>query len=102
MIKKKYGQHFLKNNDLCEKITDQLTFEGYNQLIEIGPGKGALTSFLPFNNLTLIEIDLDCVEYLKMKFPKLKEAIINEDILKINNSFWQKKKIGVIGCGNRI
>ena len=32
-------------------------------------------------------------EYLKMKFPKLKEAIINEDILKINNSFWENKKL---------
>ena len=62
MIKKKYGQHFLINKEICKQITEKLTFKKYNELIEIGPGKGALTKFIDCKNTTLIEIDDDCVK----------------------------------------
>ena len=43
--KKKFGQNFLKNKDLLKRISELKTFE--NKLIlEIGPGKGALTEYL--------------------------------------------------------
>ena len=45
--KKHLGQHFLKDRSICEKITQQLTnFENYKNVIEIGPGMGALSDFL--------------------------------------------------------
>ena len=92
MIKKKYGQHFLTNKNICKKIVQQLTFKDYDNLLEIGPGKGALTEFLPVKKTTLIEIDQYCVNYIINKFPKFKKSIINKDFLKLINSFFCKKK----------
>ena len=44
--KKYYGQNFLKNEEIIKNITD-LVNPGENDLIiEIGPGRGALTKFL--------------------------------------------------------
>ena len=97
MIKKKYGQHFLINKEICKKITEKLSFKKYNELIEIGPGKGALTKFIDYDKTTLIEIDNDCVKYIKNNFPKFKNKIIQKDFLKIENKYFKNKKIGIIG-----
>ena len=35
MIKKKYGQHFLINREICKKITEKLTFKRYNEFFSI-------------------------------------------------------------------
>ena len=36
--KKSLGQHFLKDRNIAARIADSLTGEGYNSVIEIGPG----------------------------------------------------------------
>ena len=50
--KKKFGQNFLKNRDLLKKIADLKNFEN-KSILEIGPGKGALTEYLLKNQKDL-------------------------------------------------
>ncbi len=58
--KKHLGQHFLHDKDICQQIANSLTFyDDYKDLIEIGPGTGALTEFLVHHknvNLHLMDI----------------------------------------------
>ena len=44
--KKYLGQHFLKDEDIAERIATLLNGDGYNQVLEIGPGTGVLTKYL--------------------------------------------------------
>ncbi len=84
--KKRLGQHFLRDHNIARKIVDSL---GKNDLdvLEIGPGTGVLTQFLLQNsdlNLHLIEVDIESVEYLREKYPGLKDKIYHQDFLKWN------------------
>ena len=85
ILSKKYlGQHFLINEKISKKIANSLT-PNYNQhILEIGPGRGALTYFLVEKkyNLQVVEIDIDCVNLLRKKYQGLK--IIQGDFLKID------------------
>ena len=80
--KKKYGQNFLVDENLIKKITD--TVEAGENVIEVGPGLGALTGPLleKAGKMTAYEIDSDLVEILKQQFPDEKLELINEDFLK--------------------
>ena len=43
--KKHLGQHFLTDESVAEKIADSLSLQGYNDVLEIGPGMGVLTKY---------------------------------------------------------
>ncbi|MGR9922055.1 rRNA adenine N-6-methyltransferase family protein, partial [Escherichia coli] len=43
-LKKSLGQHFLTDQSVCKKITEALSATQFTQLVEVGPGGGALTS----------------------------------------------------------
>ena len=57
--KKFLGQHFLIDDNISKKIVETINFKKFKKVIEIGPGKGALTKHLLHikDILTLIEID---------------------------------------------
>ena len=95
--KKYFGQHFLVNEGIANNIVDSLDLSLSNNIIEVGPGKGVLTKFLITKNINakLIEIDGDCVEIMKSKFPKI--DIIHNDFLKINLSEIGFGKYSIIG-----
>ena len=98
--KKKLGQHFLKDINIAKSISETLTFENYNTVLEIGPGMGTLTDFLiPMtDDLNLIEIDKEAVEYLENKYPNLKSKIIEGDFLKLDlNQIFGNKLFAIIG-----
>ncbi len=86
ILKKKYGQNFLIDNNILNKISSLMPLKNLN-VLEIGPGDGKLTDRIILKNpsrLTLIEIDSDLIEGLKYKYSKNKKIkIINADILKI-------------------
>ncbi len=89
-LKKSLGQHFLKDESVCVKIIDSLRQNPVKQLLEIGPGAGALTKYL----LTIgdidfraVEIDREKVAYLKKTFPALEGRIIEEDFLSMEKPF---------------
>ena len=44
--KKYLGQHFLKDENIAKNIADTLTENGYDNVLEIGPGMGVLTKYL--------------------------------------------------------
>ena len=44
--KKHLGQHFLKDESVAKAIADTLNLEGYEDVLEIGPGMGVLTKYL--------------------------------------------------------
>jgi 16S rRNA (adenine1518-N6/adenine1519-N6)-dimethyltransferase len=98
--KKKLGQHFLKDINIAKSISETLTFENYNTVLEIGPGMGTLTDFLipVTDDLNLIEIDKEAVEYLENKYPNLKSKIIEGDFLKLDlNQIFGNKLFAIIG-----
>ena len=98
--KKHLGQHFLKDESIAQKIADTLNLEGYDEVLEIGPGMGVLTKYLldkPVNTY-VIEIDTESVVYLDENFPKLKGRIISKDFLKYNiNEVFDGKQFAIIG-----
>ena len=91
-LKKKYGQNFLIDENIANKIVDLINFKKL-KILEIGPGDGKLTNKIISKNpkkLELIEIDKDLTITLKEKFKKNKFIkIINENILKheINDDY---------------
>ncbi len=84
--KKGLGQHFLKDFSICEKMTREIaSVYPSGKLLEVGPGTGALTKFLlacPEFETSVIELDSDSIEYLKVHFPNLTERIHYGDFLR--------------------
>ena len=85
--KKSLGQNFLTDLNIIKKITNQIDIKNKN-ILEIGPGKGALTDQIVKKNpksLILIEKDNKLSEELKLKYKNFKNIkIFNKDILKFN------------------
>ena len=81
--KKHLGQHFLNDLRIAFDITNLLD-KNTKDVIEIGPGMGVLTQFLIKNNYNTqaVEIDEECVTYLRLNFPNLN--IYQSDFLKLN------------------
>ncbi len=98
--KKHLGQHFLRDENIARKIAATLSLEGYECILEIGPGTGILTRYLMElgADIRLVEIDSESVAYLKTNFPRLKDHIWETDFLKLNLSeVFNKKPMAVIG-----
>lgn len=85
----KLGQHFLADRGTAEKIVSALGVVASETVVEIGPGKGVLTTILARNAGKLIAIELDRVlaAQLRMKYAVWPNVeIIEGDILKIDLS----------------
>jgi 16S rRNA (adenine1518-N6/adenine1519-N6)-dimethyltransferase len=97
--KRNLGQHFLKDTGIAEKIALSLTGEGYNSVLEIGPGMGILTGYLMergFPDFRVIEIDNESVYYLQTHFPELKN-IMRGDFLSMDLDDYFPEKVAIIG-----
>jgi 16S rRNA (adenine1518-N6/adenine1519-N6)-dimethyltransferase len=97
--KKNLGQHFLKDTAIARKIASSLTGEGYDTVLEIGPGMGILTGYLMerrFHDFRVIEIDNESIHYLKTHFPALK-SIISGDFLSMDIDSCFPEKFAIIG-----
>ncbi len=97
--KKRFGQNFLQDENILNKIVKEINPQPENHIIEIGPGYGALTHKLlsSTDNLIAIEIDNELANNLKEKFPQLK--LINEDFLETDLSILalQGEKLRIVG-----
>ncbi|TNE81653.1 MAG: 16S rRNA (adenine(1518)-N(6)/adenine(1519)-N(6))-dimethyltransferase RsmA [Bacteroidetes bacterium] len=85
--KKHLGQHFLNDRSIAENIANALSGEGYDTVLEIGPGMGVLTQFLLQRNdfkTHVVEIDRESVEYLNQHYPALHGRIHSDDFLKMD------------------
>ncbi len=98
--KKHLGQHFLNDENIAKRIADTLTENKYNNVLEIGPGMGVLTKYLLDKKFTtsVIEIDKESIEFLKVHYLNLSDRIINDDFLKIDISkLFNGEQFAVIG-----
>ena len=99
--KKYLGQHFLRNDAICKQVAEYLQHHrGYSELLEIGPGTGALTKHLLNDKrfeLSVVEVDLESADYLKLNFPQLKKIIVR-NFLKLDlANFFACQQIGIAG-----
>ncbi len=86
-IQKKYGQNFLVDSNILESIVSGAGITKEDTVLEIGPGLGALTSYLCDAAKKVIAVEVD-----KMLIPILKDTLkehgnlelINDDILKVD------------------
>ena len=90
--KKQYGQNFLKDTTILDKIIQSMP-NNNNYVVEIGPGLGDLTkNLVKYKDMTAYEVDTDLISILKSKFAiqieegKLK--LIHTDVLVA----WDKQK----------
>jgi len=98
--KKRFGQHFLKDEHIARKIVESLTGHGkYENILEIGPGTGILTKYLLKTSWKLfcIEIDRESVNYLKQHYQSLEDNLVVGDFIKMNISDITENKMGLIG-----
>jgi len=99
--KKHLGQHFLRDENIAQKIVNTLSFIGYTNVLEIGPGMGVLTKYLLAKNEVttyVIEIDSESVEYLKTHYLNLADRIIEKDFLQCDLAeIFQDKQFAIIG-----
>lgn len=97
--KKHLGQHFLKDEEIALRITQALSHHGgYRDVIEVGPGTGALTKHLIGRtdiDLTCIELDRESVAHLHVTWPELR--VVQGDLLQMDLSRVSEGPLAVIG-----
>lgn len=97
-LKKSLGQHFLRDENICKKIVAALQENPFQQLLEVGPGGGALTKYLlniPSISFQAVELDEEKVDYLEKTYPAIKGKLIHKSFLDIDKPF--EGKFTVIG-----
>ncbi len=84
--KKRLGQHFLKDKNIIRKIVSAGAVKEGDIVLEIGPGRGALTGALLETGATVvaIEADRELSDYLKKEFPTDKFRLVTGDALKVS------------------
>jgi 16S rRNA (adenine1518-N6/adenine1519-N6)-dimethyltransferase len=97
---KRFGQNYLHDKNIIKKIVGEINPLPDDTILEIGPGKGALTELIygKTENFIAVEIDTRVIEDLQSKFPDLK--LIQKDFLKVDiNTIYDsnKKKLRIIG-----
>ncbi len=84
--KKFLGQHFLTDLSIAQRIADTVDTRPDLPILEVGPGMGVMTQFLMKKpqQLKVVELDFESVEYLRRTWPQLEENIIEDDFLKMH------------------
>ena len=99
--RKELGQFFLRDKSIAKRIAAAV--KPGNQLIEIGPGDGALTKelFEHGHSVIGVELDADLVEKLEKRFQHRRDfRLISGNILKINWEEFEKKDSCLTIVGN--
>jgi 16S rRNA (adenine1518-N6/adenine1519-N6)-dimethyltransferase len=93
--KKHLGQHFLKDDTVAVRIADSLSYKGYDQVLEIGPGTGVLTKHVIRKEIkvTALELDRESVAYLKQTFPVEHSKIVNDKTFEVVEADFLKKDL---------
>lgn len=89
-LKKSLGQHFLKDESICQDIVAALKKHPFQQVLEVGPGGGALTKYLledPSFQFKAVELDQEKIVFLLKTYPSLEGKIISASILDIAPPF---------------
>ncbi len=97
---KRFGQNYLKDQNIVRKIISEIDPKENDLIIEIGPGQGAITNLLLESkaNLTAVEIDKRVIEDLQNRYTNLN--LIQSDFLKLDlNNFINspQQKLRIVG-----
>jgi 16S rRNA (adenine1518-N6/adenine1519-N6)-dimethyltransferase len=97
---KRFGQNYLHDNNIIKKIVREIDPKPDDTIVEIGPGRGALTEHIygKTNEFFAVEIDKRVIDDLGSRFPDLK--LIQSDFLKIDLNLLQSSenyRIRIIG-----
>ncbi len=89
---KDYGQNFLVEPQICERIVNALNIEEKDTVIEVGPGLGSMTHFLSLSNAdtTVVDIDRRMIDFLSIVYQKSNIKIVENDIRKVDVSIYSK------------
>ena len=89
--KKKFGQNFLVDRYFISQIIKEINPKIGDNILEIGPGKGAITDPIlkKINHISVVEIDPDMIKILKNKISPINISILAEDVLGINDEFFK-------------
>ena len=84
--KRYLGQNFLVDPHVRDRILAACEIQSDDNVVEIGPGQGALTQqlFKASPHFRAIEKDRELVELLHRQFPQAKDRFIHDDILRFN------------------
>lgn len=98
-FKKKYGQNFLRNDAILDRIVSSFECDNNSKIIEVGPGDGALTKKLVKKNVDVVAFEID--ETLKQYLDKIDVSnlsVIYCDFLevKLEDYFSNKDRLCVI------
>jgi 16S rRNA (adenine1518-N6/adenine1519-N6)-dimethyltransferase len=83
--RKRFGQNFLRDPKVIAEVVKKLGISTDNQIVEIGPGRGEMTTLLikRAKNVWAVEIDRDLIEKLNFRFKGTKSlTILEADALK--------------------
>ncbi|MFA7675244.1 MAG: rRNA adenine dimethyltransferase family protein, partial [Endomicrobiia bacterium] len=86
-MRQPHGQNFLVDNNIANKIIQAANIQRNDTVIEVGPGKGALTNILKdlTDNLIAVDIDRGLAEILQENYKDDKNiTVINKDFLKFD------------------
>ena len=89
---KDYGQNFLVEPQICERIVSALDIEENDTVIEVGPGLGSMTHFLSLSNadITVVDIDRRMIDFLSIVYQNSNIKIVENDIRKVDVSNYSK------------
>lgn len=85
--RKRFGQHFLRDRGVLGRIADALALTGSETVIEIGPGRGALTDLLVprAGRLLAIEVDRDLAAHLRERYADQPHVtVVEADVLTVD------------------
>src|ERR1043165_3279327 len=85
--RKRFGQHFLADTGVAQRIVDLAHLNGTETVVEIGPGLGALSDrLLPHAAaLFLIEVDTDLAAHLQAKYADQPHVhVVAADVLRVD------------------
>lgn len=98
--KKHLGQHFLTDESVVQKIVEALSTSPSTQVIEIGPGTGALSKYLlkkELKNLWLCEVDRESVDYLIDELGVPDHQLLQKSFLKLELRDLTTEPVSIIG-----
>lgn len=85
--KKRFGQHFLHDQSVLERMTHAIAPQKSDVMLEIGPGEGALTDRLidQVSAFTVVEIDNDLIPTLNKRYGNRAHfTIVHQDALTVD------------------
>jgi len=99
--KKRFGQNFLHDTSVLQQITEAINPSSDDLMVEIGPGKGAMTSYLlpHLKALHVVELDRDLISLLEKQFRDKPLTIHSGDALqfKFDQLIVDQRKLRIVG-----